>query len=188
MALLHELRLRGAIEVSDSAPAESLLAAGYAVRKREALALTPAGRMAHAAWARLAEGSEAEEHTRRAYDAFLPHNAEMLQVCHDWQVGPSGPNDHRDAARDWAVIERLVGLDERHGPVIRRLGARVPRFAGYRQRLRGAVRRVQDGEHKWFVSPRCDSFHTVWMQLHEDLLLALGLDRDVEAGRPAEVR
>ena len=30
-----------------------------------------------------------------------------------------------------------------------------------------------DGDSDWLTSPRIDSYHTVWMQLHEDLLLAL---------------
>jgi hypothetical protein len=39
------------------------------------------------------------------------------------------------------------------------------------------VRRLNDGEREWLASPTIDSYHTVWMQLHEDLLLALGLER-----------
>jgi hypothetical protein len=56
----------------------------------------------------------------------------------------------------------------------------VVRFADYRARLRAARRRVDDGESEWLTSPRIDSYHTVWMQLHEDLLLALGRDRETE--------
>ena len=65
--------------------------------------------------------------------------------------------------------------------MVRSLGRRVSRFAQYRDRLRGARRRVQDHEHDWLLSPRIDSYHTVWMQLHEDLLLGLGLDRAEES-------
>ena len=53
----------------------------------------------------------------------------------------------------------------------------MPHFAPYRERLRSARRRVVDGEHDWFTSPRVDSYHTVWMELHEDLLAALGWER-----------
>jgi hypothetical protein len=75
----------------------------------------------------------------------------------------------------------LAAVDERAGPVVRRLGSVVERFSGYRPRLRDARLRVEDGEHDWFLSPTCDSYHTVWMQLHEDLMLALDLDRSAEA-------
>jgi hypothetical protein len=56
----------------------------------------------------------------------------------------------------------------------------VPRFGDYRSRLRAARTRVEDGDAAWLTSPRIDSYHTVWMQLHEDLLLALGRDRAAE--------
>jgi hypothetical protein len=74
-------------------------------------------------------------------------------------------------------------LDERVGPILRRLAEKVTRFAEYRPRLTDALRRVHDGENDWFVSPRIDSYHTVWMQLHEDLLLALGRERHDEGDR-----
>ena len=56
----------------------------------------------------------------------------------------------------------------------------VDRFEGYRARLRAARQKVDDGAHEWLTSPRIDSYHTVWMQLHEDLLLALGKERSSE--------
>ena len=113
------------------------------------------------------------------YESFEPLNREVLQLCTDWQVQPGGAlNDHRDAAYDWSVIDRLTAADERAGPLLRTLAGAVPNFAPYRERLRTARRRVVDGEHDWFTSPRVDSYHTVWMELHEDLLAALGRERE----------
>jgi hypothetical protein len=40
--------------------------------------------------------------------------------------------------------------------------------------------RVSEGERDWLTSPRVDSYHTVWMELHEELLAALGLERGSE--------
>jgi hypothetical protein len=127
---------------------------------------------------RLEPGSHEESACVLAYEAFEQLNREVLQLCTDWQVRPGGAlNDHRDAAYDWSLIDRLTAVDERTGPLLRRLGGAVPHFAPYRQRLRSARRRVADGEHDWFTSPRVDSYHTVWMELHEDLLAALGRER-----------
>jgi hypothetical protein len=127
---------------------------------------------------RLEPGSHEESACVRAYEAFEPLNREVLQLCTDWQVRPGGAlNDHRDAAYDWSLIDRLTAVDERTGPLLRRLGGAVHHFAPYRERLRSARRRVVDGEHDWFTSPRVDSYHTVWMELHEDLLAALGWER-----------
>jgi hypothetical protein len=180
-ALLHELRLRGLMQEFDDAVADALCEVGFAQRKAAFLALTPDGRAAHAAWARVEPESEGEAAARRAYEQFLPLNTELLQVSTDWQIRAGNvPNDHNDVHYDWSVIDRLAALDERAGPIVRRLGTAVDRFGEYRLRLRDAVKKVKEGEHEWFLSPRCDSYHTVWMQMHEDLLLALGLDRAEE--------
>jgi len=127
---------------------------------------------------RLEPGSREEAECAGVYESFEPLNREVLQVCTDWQVRPGGaPNDHGDTAYDWSVIDRLTAVDERAGPLLRRLSGAVARFAPYRARLRSARRRVEDGEHDWLTSPRIDSYHTVWMELHEELLVALGRER-----------
>ena len=184
--LLHELRLRGLMTDADvdGEIAEELLGAGLAVRKGAFLTLSPEGRTAHAAWARLVAGSDEEATARRAYQGFVALNQPFLQISTDWQLRAGNvPNDHTDVKYDWSVIDRLVELDERAGPIVRSLGSAVDRFSSYRPRLRDARKRVEEGEHDWFLSPRVDSYHTVWMQLHEDLFLALGLDRATEEQR-----
>ena len=40
-----------------------------------------------------------------------------------------------------------------------------------------ALERVDKGERSWVDRPRADSFHTVWFELHEDLLATLALSR-----------
>jgi hypothetical protein len=180
----HELRLRGVILIEDgSATAELatvLEAAGFATRRGAKLLATPLGRDEHAAWSRLEPGSEEEAAAARSYATFLPLNRDLLRLCHDWQVRGGVANAHDDPAYDWSVIDRLVALDEKVGPVVRRLARAVPRFESYRPALREARRRVEAGEPDWFASPRCDSYHTVWMRLHEDLLCAIGADRSAE--------
>jgi hypothetical protein len=178
-ALVHEVRLRGFVENAEPDGANALVAVGYATLRTAKLVITPAGRAAHAIWARCPPGTEEEERVARAFERFLLLNVELLQLCSDWQVTRGGTaNDHRDAAYDWAVIKRLTALDERAGAVARHAGTAVPRLAVYRARLRAARTRVEAGEHEWFTSPRIDSYHTVWMQWHEDLLISLGRERD----------
>lgn len=180
--IVHELRLRGFIEDPDSDRVAGVLASGFATLRTTKLVITPEGRAAHAVWARCEPGSEAEERVRRAFDRFLTLNTELLQLCSDWQVKRGGvANDHADASYDWSVIDRLIALDERAAAVARHSGTAVGRLAPYRARLRTARSRVENGEHEWFTSPRLDSYHSVWMQWHEDLLLALGIERDAHA-------
>jgi hypothetical protein len=176
-ALLHDLRLRGFRPAKGGPAEEELIAAGVATARGANMALTPAGREAHAAWARLAPGSEEEALARNAYERFLTLNVEFLRLCTDWQLKPGNePNDHSDAAYDFKVLERLDRLDERAGQLLETLGKTVLRFGSYRSRLTDALEKISD-DRAWFASPRCDSYHTVWMQLHEDLLTAVGVDR-----------
>jgi hypothetical protein len=183
--LLHEIRLRGVVEVEETETVTLLIGEGYVARSARGIRITSVGRATHTTWARLPTGGEEEQYARRAYERFLPLNRELVRVCTDWQVRAGGvPNDHRDARYDWSVLDRLRAIDERVGPLASRLGRRIERFATYRPRLRAALARVDGGETDWLNSPRFDSYHTVWMQLHEDLLLAIGADRASEP--PAE--
>jgi hypothetical protein len=177
--LVHELRLRGVIVDAEPARVQILLATGLATQRATKLLITPEGRAAHRDWARCEPGSDIEDRVRRAFERFLPLNIELVQLCSDWQVKRTGvTNDHRDAEYDWSVVQRLVALDERAGAVARHAGVALARLEPYRERLRAARRRVEDGDYEWFTSPRVDSYHTVWMQWHEDLLLTLGLERE----------
>jgi len=167
--VLLQLRLRGRIPHPGAAAAGPLVAAGHATERGEHLLLSPAGRVA-AETEFLVDGEPATT-VQAAYDRFAAHNADVIRVCHDWQSHPG----------DAQVIERLATIDDRAGPAIRRLGTRVDQFSDYRGRLRHARTQVENGRAEWFASPRIDSYHTVWMELHEHLLVALGLDRAAES-------
>ncbi len=117
------------------------------------------------------------------YHRFLPLNRELLTVCTDWQVldQASGTlNDHTDADHDRSIIERLEGIDRRIQPHCAELASWFERFGRYGPRLSEALDRVQQGAVDWFTKPTIDSYHTVWFELHEDLLATLGLDRTNE--------
>jgi hypothetical protein len=179
--LLHEVRLRGVVELADNPIVQHLVEIGLVARAARGLRVTAEGRDAHTSWARLTPDSDEETAVRRAYERFLPLNRELLRVCSDWQVRPGGvPNDHRDRSYDWSIVDRLRAVDERAAPAINRVGRLHARFGSYRARLRTALALVDEGDVEWLTSPRCDSYHTVWMQLHEDFLLALGADRSSE--------
>src|SRR2546423_1032495 len=181
LELLHDLRLRGLRPAKGGSAEDEIVGAGLAMTRGANMAMTPAGRDAHAAWARLAPGSEEEAQAKSVYERFLALNVEFLRICTDWQLKPGNePNDHSDAAYDFKVLERLDRLDERAGPMLEGLGKTVPRFGGYRSRLTDALDKIS-GDRAWLASPRCDSYHTVWMQFHEDLLSAVGVNRADEA-------
>ena len=47
---------------------------------------------------------------------------------------------------------------------------------------------MRRGETDWLTKPIIDSYHTVWFELHEDLLATLGLERGHEARARFELR
>ena len=55
------------------------------------------------------------------------------------------------------------------------------RFGLYGTRLTAALERALAGNTA-YVTDTLDSYHTVWFQLHEDLLVTLGISREDERG------
>ena len=54
---------------------------------------------------------------------------------------------------------------------------RLPRFDGYARRLRRALDAISAGDHTMVAAPIKDSYHTVWFELHEELLVLSGRQR-----------
>jgi hypothetical protein len=143
--------------------------------------LTPAGRVAHAD---LLAHDVAHEHVRERlqahYEPFLRLNDQFKELCGEWQLRDGSPNDHSDTAYDRTVIERLLAIDHRAQPVCRAMADVLGRMAPYAHRLRHTAERVDRGERNLFTGVMCGSYHDVWMELHEDLILTLGIDRAKE--------
>ena len=115
-----------------------------------------------------------------AYGDFLALNTEFKELCNTWQLKHGVPNDHKDEAYDKERTEALKSINERIQPVLARLAQPLPRLARYQDRLQSAANRVLAGEIKQFTGVMCESFHDIWMELHEDLMLMQGIDRAEE--------
>ena len=165
-----------------------LVESGHARRRDGNMAgwvLTPEGR-AHGE-ARIAEELDAageREAVADLYQRFLGVNQGFLSLCTDWQLrevdGEQVLNDHADASHDDSVVARLVEADVVVQSICVQLAERLARFDGYGRRFSDALGRVQAGEVEWFTRPMIDSYHTVWFELHEDLLATLGIERAKE--------
>ena len=119
---------------------------------------------------------------RTAYEVFLPFNTRLQKACTDWQLRPTVAdafafNDHRDDAWDRAVIGELQALDQEIKTVVNRLSSVLDRMRGYDDRFNRALGKAMAGERGWVDGTGIDSCHTVWFELHEDLLATLGLHR-----------
>ena len=120
-----------------------------------------------------------------AYRSFVPLNGRLLAACTNWQLKPTlddalNSNDHSDVAWDQWVLAELATLGDELDALAEELGLRLERFQGYDVRYRSALTRALNGEPAWVARPRADSCHTVWMELHEDLLATLRLERGPE--------
>ena len=121
-----------------------------------------------------------------AHRRFLPLNRRFASACADWQVRPSpmdpaAANDHADWSWDERVMRTLEALDRELPAVTDPLAGCLARFGGYDARYSAALRRVNAGRRRWVGAPDVDSCHTVWIQLHEDLLATLGIPRGTDA-------
>jgi hypothetical protein len=126
--------------------------------------------------------ADARPTVEAVYSEFLPRNDRLLRAATDWQLRPSGgdplaANDHTDREWDHRVLNALSALSQDLREMCGSLGNRLTRFLGYDERFSGALDRVRRGELGWVNRPELDSCHTVWMQLHEDLLATLGRER-----------
>ena len=118
-----------------------------------------------------------------AYERFLVLNADLLAVCTAWQVRDLDRNilnDHGDRDYDAGVIKRLADVHVGVTPITVSLSAVLLRYHQYHPRLQVALDKVRKGNHEWFAKPILDSYHTVWMELHEDLLSTLRIERASE--------
>lgn len=124
--------------------------------------------------------SGARDLAARTHRAFEELNPEALDLCGAWQLRPLDgvvtANDHTDPAYDARVLAAFVDLERRRADVCADLVLPLPRFGRYRLRSTGALERAHAGELDK-VADATDSFHTVWSQLHEDLLATLGVPR-----------
>jgi hypothetical protein len=100
----------------------------------------------------------------------------------DWQTveiaGETVANDHADADYDAKIIDRLGDLHERAEGMLVTLAAALPRLTIYKDKLLAALEKAGDGETDWVSAVKIDSYHTVWFELHEDLLRVLGRVRE----------
>lgn len=201
LLVLHALRVRGLAEhhhISESTGLSEFAVSDYLAEAAAALVthrdgrmsgwtLTPAGRAAHAARLREERTAAAcDEEVRRGYERFVDANGDLKILCTDWQLRSVGgqllPNDHTDASYDQAIAARLSAFHAGVAPVVDGLAEALSRFAPYRPRLAGAVARFAAGEGEALARPLTGSYHDVWMELHQDLLLTLDRERSAADG------
>lgn len=174
----------GAEEAEIEAALEAAVAAGRAAGAKGTFMVAPAGRewldeQYPVVYAEFRGDPAATE----AYERFERINRELLSLFTDWQMMPAAggervPNDHSDSDYDAEIVDRLGAQHERAEKVLDGFAELDPRLGVHKQRLDDAYDRVLAGEIDWVSGARIDSYHTVWFELHEDLLRMLGRERE----------
>jgi hypothetical protein len=148
---------------------------------RELWQLTPTGRDQHrAALAADVAALDGATQLRDRYHEFLAINERFKILCGEWQLRQGAPNDHSDAAYDQGVVAQLVDLHDEALPIVSAMAEVLERMRPYAPRLVATCQRVVSGETNMFTGVMCGSYHDVWMELHEDLILTQGIDRTAE--------
>jgi hypothetical protein len=144
--------------------------------------VAPAARVSlQANYSRFYGALRANEVFRAAYLRFEKINIDLKALITDWQTLKIGgrivPNDHSDSAYDDRILERLAKLNEGAQRIVAALAKELPRMATYGGKLEAALEKAESGEVKWVSDAKIDSYHTVWFELHEDLLCLMGEQR-----------
>jgi hypothetical protein len=186
--VLHALRVKGIATPEALAEATGLQPAAVLARLRELEAegvaferpsrkrpgwvLSEQGRDRHAAELAAAHPQDGRGQIAELYDGFLALNNDVKGLSARWQ----------HAATDDDRFDLLGRLEDVHvlaDRALARTGQAVPRFARYNRRLAVALEKIEE-DPRYFVSPKVDSYHTVWFECHEDFLLTLGRTRAEE--------
>ncbi|OBF67677.1 hypothetical protein A5753_03835 [Mycobacterium sp. 852002-51971_SCH5477799-a] len=201
LAVLQAVRLKGRVsstdlaatlnaELGDIAPTVERLTAAGLLTEGATLRITGSGSDRLTALLAEERADSDAAAIAAAYDDFRAVNADFKRLVTDWQLkgGPDGdPNTHDDADYDAAVLARLDDVHARTMPIIAAVAMHLPRLSAYATKLTAALDKVRAGETAWLTRPLIDSYHTVWFELHEELIVAVGLTRE-EAARSGDAQ
>lgn len=192
LSVLQAVRLKGRVSEADlgatldedpadlAATLAQLTAAGLLVEDKT-LRISPEGRgRLNALLAQERSGID-QNVLAKSYHDFRAVNAEFKVLVSDWQLKDGRPNAHDDPDYDGAVLSRLDDVHQRVLPVVAAVTRLLPRLSPYAKKLDSALAKVKAGDTIWLARPIIDSYHTVWFELHEELIAASGLTREEEA-------
>ncbi len=200
-AIVHALSIKGSATYDGLAQAllaaaadvqrliDVLVAARHVERAASAFRLTTDGRHRSRELLTADQARWGRDAAVAALERFQALDRGMKAAVTAWQVrdsdGAQSLNDHSDAAYDEAVMAQLAEVVAETAEWLSSLTGCPARFGIYVSRLERALTLARDGDERFVASPRVDSCHSVWFDLHEDLIRLAGSTRsqEVAAGR-----
>jgi len=167
---------------------DGFVAEGSVASVAGAYRLTDAGTAVAAAALEAERAAWGRDRADAALGGFLALDGRMKSIVTAWQlrdVDAQVINDHTDADYDREVLERLAALHANAVAWLVPLEAQASLLAGYHARLDRAAEQAIAGDGRFIASPRVDSYHGAWFELHEELIQLAGRTRadEVAAGR-----
>lgn len=176
LAPLHATRVKGVLRADprtpDCANVRELVSRGLLVESHAGYALTAKGSTRHDELLRDFYRGHDLASVDTQYEVFAKANPLVEDACVTWQLS------QRDSEAAQTAHHALADLLDSVRPALRAIGQAVPHLDCYRYRLDDALRAVDGGDTRYLTSPLVDSFHQVWSELHQDLLVTLGRERD----------
>jgi pyruvate, orthophosphate dikinase len=151
--------------------------------------LSPSGRAEADKAFELERASIEQSLFAQLHEKFSQINHAFKQLVTRWQVRTVGDrqirNDHTDEAYDKSVLEGLVLIHQDISDLIDTIATFVSRIGSYKGRLDRALSKIRSGDMRYITAPDRDSYHTIWFELHQDLIGLAGTTRqkEAEAGR-----
>jgi pyruvate,orthophosphate dikinase len=162
-----------------------LLTGGLIESEADAFRLTSRGKVRATALIETDRTTWGSERAQVALSAFHDLDLRVKEVVTGWQLREVGGtqvlNDHTDPAYDAAVLGRLADLHHDALKWVSSLSERPAALTHYRFRLDRALASASTGDQRYVASPRVDSYHSIWFELHEELILLAGRSRAEEA-------
>ena len=161
--------------VATMTSAGTLVVAGGSVR------LSDAGTARAAALTAADQSHWGADKASAALEGFLPLDERVKAAVTAWQLrnvgGQQVLNDHSDSEYDAAVLADVRAIHSEVSGWLGSLADASGRLQGYAVRLDRAAAAVASGDHRYLSSPRVDSYHSVWFELHEELIRLAGRTR-----------
>lgn len=172
-------RLLGVAESDAVAMLQDATKRGRVVHDNGKYVLAPLAHVAiEADYSRRFAAERANREFIAAYNQFERINVDLKSLMTDWQTvstaGQRVANDHSNRDYDMRVIDRLGQLHEKVEDLLEKFEKSQPRFSYYRTHLLAAMEAAEQGKIEWVSGARIESYHTLWFELHEDLLRIMG--------------